>query len=214
MRKQPVIFSLSEGVAIILVVSSFIFYFISAGTFNYYHKPPTQKVIVAFGDSLTSGFGVQADKNFVSRLALLINNPVINVGRTGDTTATALLRLDNDVLARKPDIVLVLLGGNDFLHNTPTFSVFKNLEEIIKKIQNSGAKVILIGVSQQFLANYEMNYSRLAWDNKIAGYVPDILGGILLRRDLMHDDIHPNEYGHQIMAERILLVLKKVLELK
>src|SRR5262245_33920455 len=75
--------------------------------------------IIAFGDSLTAGYGAAAGEDYPSRLSSMIGTPVANAGVSGDTTESALARIDADVLARNPRIVIVGLGGNDFLQNVP-----------------------------------------------------------------------------------------------
>lgn len=167
--------------------------------------------IVAFGDSLTRGYGVPPGKNFVTFLSEYTNIPIINSGVTGDTTSNALIRLKSDVLDYNPNVVLVLLGGNDFFSGFSEEVVRANLQAIIRTIKRSGAKVILIGGSKQVVPNYEMMYERLAIDEKVDGYVPNILGGIVFRKDLLFDTIHPNQRGHEIIAQRILPVLEEVL---
>ena len=112
--------------------------------------------IVAFGDSLVKGFGVAQDKNFVSLLENRLNVPIYNAGIIGDTTERALLRLERDVLSHNPDIVLVLLGGNDVIHFIPREETFTNLATILSRIRQQGAEPILIGVRGGiFIDRYE-----------------------------------------------------------
>lgn len=169
-------------------------------------------VVVAFGDSLTVGHGVPPGKNFVVYLSEATSIPIINSGVTGDTTAEALVRLKEDVLDKNPNVVTVLLGGNDLLKGNSEEVVRANLKIIIRKIKKIGAKVILIGGSKQLAPNFEMVFEKIAIEEKVAGYVPDVLRGILLRKDLRFDDIHPNDRGHKIIAERILPTLERVLK--
>src|SRR5437763_16370406 len=75
--------------------------------------------VFAFGDSLTAGYGAQAGQDYPSRLSALLGEPVLNAGVSGDTTESALARLDDAVLTRDPRIVIVGLGGNDFLGGVP-----------------------------------------------------------------------------------------------
>lgn len=71
--------------------------------------------VIAFGDSLTAGFGASAGEDYPSRLSTRSGIPIVNAGVSGDTTEKALERIDADVLARDPRVVIVGLGGNDFL---------------------------------------------------------------------------------------------------
>jgi len=169
------------------------------------------QVVIAFGDSLTVGYGTPPGKNYVVYLSEYTNIPIVNAGLSGDTTSEALIRLRGDILDKNPSIVIIMLGGNDFFDGYNEEVVRINLKTIIRKIKSSGAKVILIGISKQFIPSLEKVFAKLAWEEGVDGYVPNILRGILLRKDLMYDDIHPNTRGHKIVADRILPVLEKIL---
>lgn len=168
-------------------------------------------IVVAFGDSLTVGYGVPPGKNFVTYLSEYAKIPIINAGHSGDTTADALVRLKEDVLDKNPDIVLILLGGNDYLKGYSDEAVRENVQVMVRKIQKIGAKVILMSLSKQIAPNFDIVLEKIAWDNKVAAFVPDVMEGIIFRKDLRFDDIHPNSRGHQIIAQRILPALEKVL---
>src|SRR5206468_2546588 len=82
-------------------------------------RPTAGQTIVAFGDSLVEGHGATPGHDFVSVLSRRLGVPIINAGRSGDTAEAALSRLEQAVLARNPRVVIVLLGGNDFLRRVP-----------------------------------------------------------------------------------------------
>jgi acyl-CoA thioesterase-1 len=167
--------------------------------------------VIAFGDSLTAGYGARPGEDYPSRLSALIGVPVINAGVSGDTTASALARLDNDVLARDPRIVLVGLGGNDFLGGVPIATTEANLREIVHKIEGAGAMVVLLGFRFPSLtADYESMYERIAKDEGCL-VVPRILRDILNDASMKSDAIHPNARGYQLMAERIAGPCKKLI---
>lgn len=93
------------GLALIIILFGIAVWFPQ----NYYKQGT---IIVAFGDSLTRGYGmVPPNKNYVIFLSEYIHIPIINSGKTGDTTPDALIRLKADVLDKQPDIVMVFLGG-------------------------------------------------------------------------------------------------------
>jgi acyl-CoA thioesterase-1 len=168
--------------------------------------------VIAFGDSLTAGYGARPGEDYPSRLSALIGVPVINAGVSGDTTASALARLDNDVLARDPRIVLVGLGGNDFLGGVPIATTEANLREIVHKIEGAGAMVVLLGFRFPSLtADYESMYERIAKDEGCL-LVPRILRDILNDASMKSDAIHPNARGYQLMAERIAGPCKKLIK--
>jgi lysophospholipase L1-like esterase len=101
--------------------------------------------IICFGDSLTEGVGATPGDDYPSALSRLIGFSVINAGRRGDTTAQALARLPESVLGKNPRLVIVLLGGNDFLRQAPRQETRKNLEEIVSRIQAEDAMVVIDG---------------------------------------------------------------------
>ena len=137
--------------------------------------------------------------------------PIVNAGRRGDTTADALARLDRDVLARDPRVVIVLLGGNDFLRRVPRERTFENLSRIVEPIRARGAGVILAGVSLGLLVdNYGTGYEEIAVRTSSV-LVPDVLGGILGRADMTADQIHPNDRGYALVADRIEPALRAML---
>jgi len=194
-----------QAVAIVLSIIAF---FLGATL-----KPPpiNKALVVALGDSITYGIGAENGSNYTNLLAKDLGVRVINAGAIRDTTATALLRLDRDVLSQNPDVVIVFLGGNDFLNGVLPLEMEKNLKNIVQKIQGNDAKVIIVGISYQFISDYEHIFEKVAREMNVAGYVPNVLSGILLRPDLMADNLHPNSAGHQIIEQRIRPILEKVL---
>jgi lysophospholipase L1-like esterase len=167
--------------------------------------------LIAFGDSLTAGYGAGAGEDYPSRLSALIGTAVINAGISGDTTASALARLDADVLARDPRIVIVGLGGNDFLNGMPIQTTETNLREIVHKIEGAGAMVVLLGFRFPSLsADYEAMYERVAKDEGCL-LVGRVLRGILNDQSLKSDAIHPNAKGYALMAERVAGPCKKLI---
>lgn len=169
--------------------------------------------VIAFGDSLTAGYGASAGEDYPSRLSALVSLPIINAGVSGDTTEAALARLQEDVLARDPRIVLVGLGGNDFLRGIPITATEANLRSIVRQIHGAGAMVVLLGFRFPSLsANYEAMYERVAKEERCL-LIPNILRGILRDPKLKSDEIHPNGPGYALMAERVAGPLKKLIRL-
>jgi len=159
--------------------------------------------IVAFGDSLTAGFGAPAGEDYPSSLSKLIGASVMNGGVSGDTTEMALARIERDVLSRDPRIVIVGLGGNDFLRGVPAPSTEANLRAIVRKVHQAGAMVVLLGFTFPRLgANYKEIYARVAREEGCL-LVPEVLDGILTDPELRSDQIHPNARGYQLIAERV-----------
>jgi acyl-CoA thioesterase-1 len=166
-------------------------------------QPSAGHQVIAFGDSLVSGHGASPGRDLVSQLSDLVGVTIINAGRSGDTTESALKRLDRDVLSRDPRVVIVLLGGNDFLRKVPRARTFANLGTIVDRIRAKGAGVVLVGINPGLVADpFADGFEELAQRTESA-YVPDILEGIFGNKGLMSDAIHPNDRGYAMMAERI-----------
>ncbi|HEX7708850.1 MAG TPA: arylesterase [Thermoanaerobaculia bacterium] len=168
--------------------------------------------VIAFGDSLTAGVGAPAGEDYASRVSETIGVPILNAGVSGDTTEAALARLEDDVLSQSPRIVVVGLGGNDFLRRVDIATTEANLRRIVRESQQAGAMVVLLGFRfPSFGASYESMYERIAKEEG-ALLVDDLLDGILSNPSLRSDEIHPNAAGYAIMAERVSGPLRSLIE--
>ena len=166
---------------------------------------PSGTNVIAFGDSLTAGYRLDPGQGWPEQLSAIIGRPILNRGVSGNTTADALARLERDVLAEDPRIVLVCLGGNDMLRRLPADQQFDNLRAIVRAIQEKGALVVLIGTEGFKIlsqVDYGERYESLAREMG-AVYVPDLMEGVLTDRSLMLDQIHPNARGYEKIARRI-----------
>lgn len=195
------------GIALIGVVLFFIFRK-SPDITNY---PPEGKTIVAFGDSLVEGVGATAGNDFPSLLSKKSGVPIINMGTPGDTSAEGLARVE-EVNKQDPKIVLVLLGGNDFLRKIPREETFKNVDDIVVKLQSEGAVVILLGIQGGILSDQYDEYFEKIAEERGALYVPNVLSGLFGHNEFMSDAIHPNNAGYEKIAEKIYPVLLKALK--
>lgn len=185
------------------------------GYYFFMHGTPASKIscstraprIVAYGDSLVEGYGASTEGGFVTGLSQSAGVPIVNAGVSGNTTADALARI-SDVVAQKPDIVLLLLGGNDALQRVPLETTKANLGSIIESLQQGGAHVVLIGVIGGFPRDpFAQMFSGLAHQYRTT-YVPNILSGIITDRSLMSDEIHPNDAGYAKIAVRLRPILE------
>ena len=198
-------------IAGIAIIVGAVFLWANQRDFEIRNYPSQGETIIAFGDSLVKGIGAQEGNDFVSVLSAQIGEPIENFGRSGDTTERALGRIDT-VLERNPKVVLVLLGGNDYILRTSKEKVFANLGMIIEAIQERGAIVILLGVRGGILKDgYKKDFENLAREYKTA-YVPNIIDDIIGNPEFMFDSIHPNDKGNQIIADRIYPILKELIE--
>lgn len=173
--------------------------------------PTAGRTVVAFGDSLVEGVGATPGRDFVSLLEARTGVPIVNAGRRGDTTADALARLERDVLSRDPRVVIVLLGGNDFLGRVPRDRTFAQLSQIVERIRARGAAVILAAVRLGLVVDgYNDGYDEIA-RRTTSVLVPDVLDGILGRADMTVDQIHPNDRGYALVADRLEPALRAML---
>ncbi len=172
--------------------------------------PPQGRSIVAFGDSLVEGVGATGGNDFVSLLSRQVGEPIINMGVAGHTTRDGLARV-SEANKQDPKVVLILLGGNDFLRKIPVAETFQNLDQIISKLQAEGAVIILLGVQGGLFSDgYDEYFEDLA-EERGTLYVENVLDGLLYHDDLMSDSIHPNNLGYQKIADKVLPALKKAL---
>jgi acyl-CoA thioesterase I len=161
---------------------------------------PKGENLICFGDSLTYGTGADNGMDYPAQLSRRIGRPIINLGHPGDTTTSALSRIET-VLENKPRIVMITLGGNDLKNGEPKEQAFQNLTTITRAIQARGALVILGGIEIPFYGRgFGDGYRDLARETG-AVLVPNVLKGLLGRSHLMSDPIHPNGTGYGIMAD-------------
>jgi len=181
--------------------------------------------ILAFGNSLTEGYGLRRDRSFASRLEMRLNNQgydveVINAGVSGDTTFGGLRRIDF-YLKELPDIVVLELGINDGFLEYPIEDIYLNLDKIIEKAKGIGAKILLIGtripvglfdIDKEYCEDFEKIFIDLAKKHNIP-LVHDFLGGIIGNHSLtLQDMVHPNEQGVEIMVEKVIPEIIKLLK--
>lgn len=204
MNRQTTLFGILFAA---VVVPGALFFFRNEPITNY---PSSGTDIVAFGDSLVQGVGAGEGQDFVSLLSKRIGRPILNLGHSGDTTAAGLARIQ-ELDAYKPKVVLLLLGGNDYLKKVPITETRKNLEAIIEHIQARGAVVLLLGVRGGLLHDrFDSEFEDLR-DTYHTAFVPDVLDGLLGDSAYMADSVHPNAAGYKLIADKIYPVLMQVL---
>ncbi|MEO5804190.1 MAG: GDSL-type esterase/lipase family protein [Verrucomicrobiota bacterium] len=195
----------------VLLLAIGIFTFRACRTTNYTNFPPRATGDwVAFGDSLTSGFGASAENDYPTLLSQKIGRKILNQGMPGETTDNAIRRVE-EIVRLQPRVVLLCFGGNDGLQQLPMDKTFANLSTLIDRLQTSGSFVILIGVrSASIRDRYEKEFKKLAKEKRVL-YVPNILSGVLGSPNLMSDYVHPNDEGYKAIAERLEKILKPML---
>ena len=136
---------------------------------------------------------------------------VLNAGHRGDTTARALQRVRTSVMDKNPRLVILLLGGNDFLRQVPARETRENLKEIVRRIQGHGAMVAIAGIKFGFFTDeYGPIFEETAAEFG-AIYIPQVMKGIFNDTKLRSDQIHPNSAGYRLIAERISEKIKPLL---
>jgi acyl-CoA thioesterase-1 len=168
--------------------------------------------VVFFGNSITHGYGVRPDESFPSLVAQALDVPFVNAGVPGDTMAAGLARIERDVLAHRPRLAVVEFGGNDFLRRVPVEDTLRSLETIVGTLVQEGTMVAILHVNVGMGGDLYLKGYRAVADRHGAVLIPDILSGILANPDLTSDTIHPNAKGHRLIAERVIRVLRPLLE--
>ena len=180
-----------------------------------------ERVIVAFGDSLTAGLGVTPEESYPARLQARLRAEgyayrVVNAGSSGDTTAGGLRRVDW-ALKNKPDIVIVALGANDALRAQNLASVRQNLDAIVARFQKAGARVLLAGMEvppnygAQYAADFRKIYVEVARKRGVA-FMPFLLDGVAGKPSLNQaDSIHPTAEGYAIVVDHLWRYLQPLL---
>ncbi len=161
------------------------------------------ETIICFGDSLTEGVGAGSGQDYPTVLSRQLAAPVVNEGVRGDTTAQALERISDAVLSKNPRLVVILLGGNDFLRRVPLQDTRKNLGEIVRQVQAQGAMVVIAGIRLGLFTDEYADIFEETARQFGALYIPGVMKGILSDSALRSDAIHPNSAGYRLVAERI-----------
>jgi acyl-CoA thioesterase-1 len=171
-------------------------------------------VIVAFGDSLTAGYGTDAGNSYPDFLEQDLNAKsfhyrVVNAGISGNTTKDGIERLD-DVLALKPALVIVAFGGNDGLRGLPIDSTRKNLDQIVATLQHAGTKVVLGGITlppnygADYIRQFNEIYASLAKQYHVP-LLPFLLQDVYGTTGSMQaDGIHATAQGNRQVARNLL----------
>jgi acyl-CoA thioesterase-1 len=179
-------------------------------------------VILAFGNSLTAGFGVPDAESYPSRLQnILVQNgyshKVINAGVSGDTTAGGLRRI-KWLMKHAPKIVILELGANDGLRGLSIKAMEFNLDKIIGVCEEGGANVLLTGMKvppnygEEYTVEFEKVFIRLAKKHDLS-LVPFFLEGVAgVREHTQPDGIHPLGSGYSIVVQTIWKHLKPLID--
>jgi len=187
-------------------------------------RPATDSrpVILAFGDSLTAGYGLPRGYGYPEQLQRKLDQRgykyrVVNMGISGDTTAGGRSRM-KPALDLKPSIVVLELGANDGLRGLPLKQTQSNLEEIIIAFQRGGATVVLAGMTlprnygATYVRSFEDVFRDLARKYNLR-LIPFFLEGVAGNPKLtLEDYLHPNAEGYLIVTDIVLKTLEPLLK--
>ncbi|MCL1973176.1 MAG: GDSL-type esterase/lipase family protein [Endomicrobia bacterium] len=167
--------------------------------------------IVAFGNSITAGYGVDAPLSFPALLQNMSGRPVINLGVSGDTARMGADRKE-EISRHNPFMVLIEFGGNDAMRSRPLSETKAALEEIVDYAQSLGAIAVVVDTGGNIkMSPYTKMMTQIAKE-KHAVFVPAIMEGIFANANLKSDAIHPNAEGHKLIAERIFKIIEPYLK--
>lgn len=163
----------------------------------------TEATILAFGDSLTAGVGVDKKHSYPTILSRLSGRKVVNAGISGEVTEEGLARLADVIDETNPALMILLEGGNDILRNLNVQQAKQNLTSMINLAKGKGVQVVLIGVPQkQLFSDVAPFYKELAEENKVV-FDGELISSLLRKRSLKSDLVHFNKAGYEKMAEEI-----------
>ena len=178
-------------------------------------------MIVAFGDSLTAGAGLDPGLSYPDYLQKELDRKgykyrVVNQGISGDTTSSGVARMDV-AASLKPKVVILELGANDGLRGLPVTKTRENLAEMIDVFKRNGAKVLLCGMTlprnygTEYIQSFEEVFRGLAREKNVK-LIPFLLDGVATRKDLMQPDgLHPTAEGNAKVAETVMQYLMPLL---
>ncbi|HMV48360.1 MAG TPA: arylesterase [Blastocatellia bacterium] len=178
--------------------------------------------IVAFGDSLTAGYGLGHEDSYTALLQRKLDEKnyryrVVNAGVSGDTTAGGARRIDWALQAGNVKVLILELGGNDGLRGLPIKDLRKNLSQIIERAQAKGVTVILAGMEAppnmgaDYTREFRRTFSDLAKQYQTP-FIPFVLDGVGGHAEYNQPDgIHPNAAGEKIMTETVWKTLEPLL---
>ena len=192
-----------------VVIVAGLFYFLRGGKAPIKNFPNPHRTVVAFGDSLTAGYGAPAGTSYPDVLARKINRPVVNLGVSGETAAAAPARI-RQVLRERPYMVLIEFGANDHMRQQSRQAAIGAVAQIVDEVQAAGAIAVIVDTGGPGMGEYTKAYKQLAKE-KGALFVPGILKGIFYKPSLKSDSVHPNAAGYSKIADKVHKVIQAYL---
>ena len=171
---------------------------------------PKQALVMAFGDSLTYGTGAKANESYPSRLEALTGLRVLREGVPGEVSAKGVARLPSLLNRYRPDLVILIHGGNDMLRRHKRAGTKENLKKMVSLAREYGAQVALLGVPEPsiLIGGSAEIYEEVAEELSVP-FEGESLGAIIGDQKLRADPIHPNAKGYDHLAKAIHAFLKQ-----
>ena len=179
-------------------------------------------VVLAFGDSLTAGYGVKDEESYPSKLQEKISSAgfphkVVNAGVSGDTTAGGVRRI-RWLMKHEPEIVILALGANDGLRGLSIDEMRKNLEIMITICREHNAQILLAGMKalpnygEDYMREFETVFPELAEKHDLI-FLPFLLEGVAGEREYTQSDgLHPLASGYSIITDLVWQRLEPMLK--
>lgn len=168
--------------------------------------------IITLGDSLANGFGVSENDSFAIQIPHILGKNAIKLGIDGEVSAGLMARISSELDGKNPAVVIISIGGNDFLRKLDKSVAQRNIETIVRKAKAKTSCVVLLGVPDGILGGLVGGVSSVYYDiAKAEGVLleKDAMPQILKQHSLKVDEIHPNKDGHTIIAQNIAELIKK-----
>jgi acyl-CoA hydrolase len=172
--------------------------------------------VLAFGDSVTYGTGANPGEDWPTLLGEATGWQIVNAGVPGDTAEAGKSRIGPLLEAHRPALVVIEIGGNDFLRRRPEEAVKQDLRILVDTARASGAQVVLVGVPTLSLLAVVAGkpddspiYGELGEEMGVP-VIDDVFSDVLSRPELRADQIHPNAAGYRKMADGIHSALKQL----
>lgn len=176
--------------------------------YNFNHNSTKEhSLILAFGDTITSGQGVESEFSYPKQIEKKTGLKIINAGVTNELSSEGVLRLPS-LLKDKPDLVILCHGSKDIYSRLSTAKLKENLLKMIKLIEQSGSKVLLVGVPNYSILsnNTHSLYDEISKETGVL-FEENVLRNIASSNFLKIDYIHPNAEGYEMMADAFIEIL-------
>lgn len=174
---------------------------------------PAGSVVLALGDSLTQGVGANPEQAWPTLLAASSGWQVVNGGISGDDSAQALARLPALLGQHRPALVIVSIGGNDFLRRQPENATRANIDAILSAINAQGSRAVLVAVPALGLGaalgvpNDHALYADLAAKHRVP-LLSGAWSSVMRNNHNMSDQVHPNAQGYAQFAAQLQTFLR------